>query len=222
MGLRRKETQRSLAAGLAGGVVATVSVSVEADCDNGTGALRCSAKEWTRSLLRRVEATTSLRSLVHHDLSASELRGRPKKLAEILHHPICSLRVALFSALLVLKDAHRNNILLPLAGNKDEVGDKPPHVPDEGHKVFLHPPNHLVDRGRVRLVIAYSRKHIWCSFPPRFPSGSAFPPCTHDRTRRNAARTSENSYSTLGCIKYREGAELRCTLTSMSRKLWVR
>src|SRR5918994_5304138 len=121
------------------------------------------AKEWTRSL-RRVPATTSLRSLVHHDLPAGELRGRPKKLAEIVHHPLCGLPVALLGALWVLKDAHRNDILLPLAGNQDEVGDKPPHLPDEGHKLFLHPPNHLVDRGRIRLVIAYGRKHICCSF----------------------------------------------------------
>src|ERR671916_826565 len=113
-------------------------------------------KEWTRSL-RRVLATVSLRSLIHDDLPAGELRGRPKKLAEILHHPLCGLPVALFSALLVLKDAHRNYILLPLAGNQDEVGDKPPHVPDKGHKVFLNPPNHLADGGRVRLVVAYSR-----------------------------------------------------------------
>jgi hypothetical protein len=62
-------------------------------------------KEWTRSL-RRVLATVSLRSLIHDDLPAGELRGRPKKLAEILHHPLCGLPVALFSALLVLKDAH--------------------------------------------------------------------------------------------------------------------
>src|ERR687898_184069 len=95
------------------------------------------AKEWTRSL-RRVPATISLRSLIHDDLPAGELRDRPKKLAEILHHPLCGLPVALFSALLVLKDAHRNNILLPLAGNQDEVRDKPPHVPDDGHKLFLH------------------------------------------------------------------------------------
>jgi hypothetical protein len=74
------------------------------------------AKEWTRSL-QRVPATISLRGLVDDDLPAGELRGRPKKLAEILHYPLCGLRVALFSALLVLKDAHRNNILLPLAGN---------------------------------------------------------------------------------------------------------
>src|SRR5918993_1656951 len=153
------------------------------------------AKVWTRSL-RRVPATNSLLSLVHYDLPAGEIRGRPKKLAEVLHHPLCSLRVALFSALLVLKDAHRNNVLLPLAGNYDEVGDKPPHVPDEGHKLFLHPPNHLLDGGRIRLVIAYSRKHIWCSFLPRFPSGSSFPTCRHARIRRNAARTSEDTYPT--------------------------
>src|SRR5919205_1082422 len=107
------------------------------------------AREWTPSL-RQVPATISLRSFVHDDLPAGELRGRPKKLAEILHHPLCGLRVALFSTLLVLKDAHRNYILLPLAGNQDEVADKAPHVPDERHKVFLHPPNHLLDGGRIR------------------------------------------------------------------------
>jgi hypothetical protein len=63
------------------------------------------AKEWILSL-RRVPATISLQSLVHDDLPAGELRGWPKKLTEILHHPLCSLPVALFSALLVLKDAH--------------------------------------------------------------------------------------------------------------------
>src|SRR5215207_179417 len=107
----------------------------------------------------------ALPGLVHDDSPVGELWGRPKKLAQVLLHPVRGLPVALLCALPVLEDAHRDELVFPLAGNQDEVRDEPLRVPDEGNEVVLYPPDHLVDRGGVRLVVAYRREHIRCSFP---------------------------------------------------------
>jgi len=42
-----------------------------------------------------------------------------------------------------------------------------------GYEVFLHPPNHLLDRGRIRLVIAYIRDSIRTTLLPDLFSKTA-------------------------------------------------
>src|SRR3712207_4818099 len=115
------------------------------------------------------------RRLVDDDPPVGELRVRPKKLAEVLRHPLRGLPVALFGALLVLEDAHRDDLIFSLAGDQHEVRDEARHVPDGGNEVLLHPPDHLVDGGGFCLVVAYSREHFRRSFLPRLTGGSSFP-----------------------------------------------
>src|SRR5215203_4134557 len=129
-----------------------------------------------RGLTRSLRGTHYLLGrLVHNDSPVGKLRVRLKKLAEVLRHPLRGLPVALFGALLVLEDAHRDDLFFPSAGDQHEVRDEARHVPDDGHEVLLHPPDHLVDGGWLCPVIAYSREHIWCSLLPRFSRGSSFP-----------------------------------------------
>src|SRR5918997_977254 len=137
------------------------------------------------------------RRLVDDDPPVGELRARPQKLAEVLRHPLRGLPVALFGALLVLEDAHRDDLFFPSAGDQHEVRDEARHVPDDGHEVLLHPPDHLVDGGRLCLVIAYGREHIRYSLQPRFAGGRLShrrhmmaPERTRRELRRNTTSTS--------------------------------
>src|SRR3712207_7366469 len=101
-----------------------------------------------------------MRRLIHYDLPTSELRSRTKKLAEVLRHPLYGLPVAFLSALLVFEDAHRDDLVFPISRYQHGIRDEARRVPDYGHELFLHPPDHLIDGGGLCPVIAYSREHV--------------------------------------------------------------
>src|SRR3712207_6846346 len=65
------------------------------------------------------------------------------------------------------------------------VGDETLRIPDERHEIFLHPSDNLVDRGGIRLVVAYRCEHMRCS-----PSRLSFAISTL-RAPRSEEHTSE-------------------------------